>query len=159
MLLEVMREVSNFFNDQDIKETAEFTIESGRIELTGEYNINSYIAITGSVLNDFVYKIIEREDSDSGYIYELDSAQPLEDEKFTGAIYPLKIPRGFLILVDEIKANIERTPQTAFVSERFADYSYSLATGKDGLPASWQQVFRGKLHFWRKPRNWSGVRI
>lgn len=78
----------------------------------------------------------------------------LVDETFTGIIVPLAIPRDFLELEREIIAFHEKAlkaPNLGQVqSESFGGYSYSMATGTDGLPATWKSVFARRLHPYRK---------
>lgn len=150
MLLEVMRDVNNFFEDYENREIAQFTIDSNRIELKNDYLVNQYIAITGSVLNDNIYRIVDIEITDNRKIYTLEAE--LDNEIFKGTVYGLKIPKGFLSLVNEIKKNVEETPQGALLSESFSNYSYILATDKNGMPASWSSVFASQLHRWRNPQ-------
>lgn len=90
-------------------------------------------------MNNDVYKIIDR-------LYTLDGAV---DEEFDGVIYRLAIPRDFLALVEKISKFCESeagTPSNV-ASESFfgGSYSYTLATGKDGAPLTWREVFKSEL--------------
>ena len=111
-----------------------FTISSGALDvdflLPGQY-----FRICGSILNDGVYQYPVSE---------------LQDETFTGEIWALAIPRPVLELAAEIGSWVEQNPNTGKTSESFGGYSYSKATGKDGAPVSWTDVFRARLNPWRK---------
>ena len=148
LLLTVMREVNNYFLDIESVEYGSYTIEDNRVALKGDFVVGQYIAIVDSALFDYIYKIIDI--SPDGYL--LESNEPLNG-KFEGVIYGLKIPVGFMNLVTEIQANIDKTPQaqSGYSSEHFGDYSYTLATDEHGMPASWQSIFRSQLNRWRKP--------
>lgn len=78
----------------------------------------------------------------------------LTDESFIGTIAGLAIPRDFITLVDEITAFHEealKTPNLGQVqSESFGGYSYSMAVGSDGLPATWKNIFASRLNPYRK---------
>lgn len=60
MLLSVMREVRNFFEIS--YETDDFEIYNGTIEVNHEYLAGQYIALTGSIMNDGVYRVESFED-------------------------------------------------------------------------------------------------
>ena len=76
------------------------------------------------------------------------------DETFSGAVAPLAIPREFLTLVREIETfqqNAGKNPNVGMIqSESFGGYAYSMATGPDGLPATWKSVFTGRLNPYRR---------
>ena len=164
-----MREVNNFF--EITAEEGEFTLSDGVIKLEDNYLLNQFIAVTGSKLNNGIYLIAEitlEGDGDIKYFYTLESANGIEDdnisdETFTGIIYGLAVPKDFIALVGEISKtvnppaeeglNFGPTPGTGIVSERFGSYNYTLATDKNGMPATWQDLFRNKLNKFRKMFN------
>ena len=142
MLEEIMRYINNYFiyrNDymEIVSFGGEYTIENGSISLPFVVD-GQYFKIEGSVLNDGVYSY---------------PCNELLDETFTGRIFPLKVPRTFLDLVDEIEAwQTEYGSKTAspLQSESFDGYSYSRATGTDGNNISWQNAFGARLNIWSK---------
>lgn len=133
MLYTIMRHVRNFFVDKGYDGT--FKIENGTIDLSFLQS-GQYFLVEGSVFNDGVYQ----------YNNEL----KLTDEEFTGRITALKPSKEFLELVKEIEEFNSKRESDAYVSESFGGYSYTKATNKNGMPATWQDVFSSKLKVWRK---------
>lgn len=149
MLLEIMRECKNFFVVSE--ETGTFEIFDGFIQLDKKYLKGQYIAIgrmtansPGSILNAGIYRIIDD-------VYTLKRTPPVEDEVFSGSVFGLSIPVDFLELVKSIEAFQEKqgTP-TNITSESFGVYSESRATGADGAPMGWSDVFRKQLNRYRR---------
>lgn len=71
--------------------------------------------------------------------------------------YLLDPPPSFLNLVRKIQNNIqgasnggESEKVTSVTSERFENYSYTVATGKDGAPIRWQTIFKSELNQYRR---------
>ena len=89
-------------------------------------------------------------------VYELSDTLKLSgarDENFTGTLVPLAIPDEFMELVTEIDAFINRereNPNTGITSERFQNYSYTRATGANGAPVTWREMFGGRLNVYRR---------
>ena len=138
MLLAVMREVRNFFIATS--ESGDFEIKNEVINLKGEYLRGQYVAVTGSLLNDGVYRLV----SDDLWLVSA------VDERFTGVVYGLRVPRDFAELVDEIAAwNAQNAPSDK-VSESFGTYSYHRATDAQGGAATWQSVFGRRLTPYRR---------
>lgn len=133
MLYEVMRYCRNFFVEKGVD--GKFKIENGTIDLTDLVKLNQYMLIEGSVFNDGVHK----------YTDELQ----LVDEEFEGRITALNIPQGFIDLVDEMKSFQEKYGDNPFTSESFGGYSYSKATGKNGVITVFEH-FKTRLSAWRK---------
>ena len=141
MLNEVLKYTKNYFPDAGNEKGGSFTISGGSISLPFLQN-GQYFLIENSVFNDGVYQY---------------PANGLQDEVFDGYITPLKIPRDFLELVDEIEAwkekymSINSPAMSPFTSESFGGYSYSKAAGNAGTAAtSWKDAFRARLNEWRK---------
>jgi hypothetical protein len=75
----------------------------------------------------------------------------LKDEEFTGEIWPMAVPKAVVDLSEEISEWCTNNPRSAYTSEAFGGYSYVRATGSGtNAPASWEDVFRGRLNRWRK---------
>lgn len=141
LLLEVMRTIRNVFEIKS--ETGTFTIENEI--LTGfrnSYPVGTYILIerrkqgfSGSLLNSGIYLVAD----------ELITLTGTKNEMWDGTIWLCSPPQDFIQLVNEIKKNIEQTPQSNKVSESFGIHSYSLATDKNGMIARWQKVYAEEL--------------
>ena len=127
-------ELRNYFVKKIYSGT--FTVSGGSITLGG-IAANQYICIVGSVFNDGVHK------------YPLTG---LVDETFTGEIWAMAVPPSVIALAADIEkyCKSDEAQPSAFTSESFGGYSYTKATGADGTPLSWEQVFAKRLNKWRK---------
>lgn len=140
MLEQVLDYIHNYFVKDRVKGI--YTINDGSIDLPFLIN-GQYFRITGSVLNDGVYK------------YPVDS---LSDEVFTGEIWAMAVPPSVVALVDEIEEWVEKygnVQNSPYSSESFGGYSYtksngSIGSGNGAQQASWQGVFNSRLNHWRK---------
>lgn len=135
MLGDVCAELRNYF----IKDVYEgrFVIKGGAIALDGKISDGQYFCVSGSVFNDGVHRY---------------GSETLTDEAFEGEVWAMAVPPAVIALAKEIKtyAESEGATPSAYVSESFAGYSYTKATGTDGAPLSWQKVFAKRLNRWRK---------
>lgn len=135
MLTELCAELRNYF----VKEVyrGNFTIKDGSIAPLKFLQDGQYFTIVGSVFNDGVHK------------YPTDV---LIDETFDGTIRTMAVPPAFIALSEEIKSYKESEPAkpSAYTSESFGGYTYTKATDKNGVPASWKKVFADRLNEWRK---------
>ena len=135
MLTELCKELRNYF----VKEVYRgvFTIKNGSIAPLNFLQDGQYFTIVGSVFNDGVHK------------YPTDV---LTDETFDGTIRTMAVPPTVIDLAEEIKAYKESEPAkpSAYTSESFGGYTYTKATDKNGVPASWKKVFADRLNEWRK---------
>ena len=135
MLDEVCAELRNYFI-RDVYE-GRFVIKDGAIALEGKISDGQYFCVSGSVFNDGVHQY---------------GKEKLTDEAFEGEIWAMAVPPAVIALAGEIKAYAESEggKPSAYVSESFAGYSYTKATGSDGAPISWQKAFAKRLNRWRK---------
>ena len=140
MLTTVCRHLRNSFIHT--VERGEFVIASEKINAKGTYLAGQYILITGSLLNDGIYKVID----------DVITLKDATDETFTGAICGLSIPADFLNLVDEISQLQDSSAEfsSAYVSESFGGWSGSRATNQNGVVAGWQETFAIRLNPFRK---------
>lgn len=140
MLTELCAELKNYFlrdQSRDIH-SGTFEISEGSIDLSFLIN-GQYFRIVGSIRNDGVYKY---------------PAYGLRDETFTGAIWAMAVPPT----VVELAADIEKwtldnaeTLNSPYTSESFGGYSYSKASGANGVGAySWRDQFASRLSKWRR---------
>lgn len=138
VLSELCQELKNWFCDEADIHSGEYTITDGALSLPFLID-GQYFRIVGSVLNDGVYKYGDAE---------------LQDETFTGAIWPMKIPPSFVELAEQIDAWIEKNGEAAtspYQSESWGGYSYSLKSGSmESGSLDWRTVFGGSLNRWRK---------
>ena len=145
MLEQVLLYLKNFFIVENGVHDGEYTIKGGNIDLPFLQK-GQYFRILGSVFNDGVYQYMDS------------VALNLLDETFDGTVWALDVPRAVIALADEIEAWEAKTAtDTPFVSESFGGYSYSRATNSNGQPAGWQDVFRARLHPYRKLREYGAV--
>ena len=136
MMTEICAILHNYFCDAKDIHKGEFTISGGKITPLDFLKEGQYFRIVGSVLNDGVYK------------YSDDTT--LQDETFKGAIWAMSVPPSLVALASEIEKFNTDNQASAYTSESFAGYSYSKATDKNGVPASWKTVYASRLNQWRK---------
>lgn len=135
-LTEVMRACNNWFIVTGCY--GSFEIAEGQIvfpfEITSNYN---YFKIQGSALNDGVHSI----------------GEALGDEKFTGTVFLMRVPKEFLLLINEIEEYQDKYKDSCtspFQSESFGGYSYTKATNASGGTFTWKDAFKDRLRMWRK---------
>lgn len=135
MIFEVMNHIRNFFETGEHM-TADYSIKNGTIDLPFLID-GQYFLIEGSVLNDGVYQYPPFD---------------LDDEDFRGTISPLRPPKTFVRLCEEIEEWNEQYKKNAgpYTSESFGGYSYARATGQNGAPQTWKETFATQLNGWRK---------
>lgn len=146
MLEQVCAFIHNYF-DADRRgnywhhEQGDFTIEDGSIALPFLVP-GQYFRIIGSRLNDGVYQY---------------PAVELTDETFTGEIWEMRIPRGFLDVVGEIEDWVDQygeNMKSPYQSESVIGvYEYTkMTSGKYNgeYIATWQHTFHNQLNEWRK---------
>lgn len=137
----VMRECRNFFETGYLKTT--FTISGGAIAPAALFRPGTYIAVEDSMFHNGVFRVGE-----GGVLEGLPSG--VFDETFTGRVYFLNPPSGFIVLCEEIAAFIEKTPKGAYQSESFGAYAYTRASGKNGGVLTWQERFEKDLAEYRR---------
>lgn len=146
MIDEICGHIKNYFCDDKDKHFGIFVLKAdGTISRSNGAGIapidflkeGQYFRIIGSDLNDGVYSYPNK---------------TLKAETFDGAIWAMKVPQAFFKVVNEIQTYQEsdEAKPSAYTSESFGGYSYSKATGTDGAPIGWQQVFAKRLNQWRK---------
>ena len=161
-------ELNNYHDTDRIQGT--FTIESGSISLPF-LSENQFFRIVGSKWNDGVYiyspeswivRSSTWEEVMNGNLNwgELRSKNwgdlvesELIDETFTGAIWPMRMPRAFLDLSKKIAEYNESdaAKPSPFLSESISGYySYTKASAES---TEWQTVFNSELKRWRKTRS------
>jgi hypothetical protein len=136
-IADVMAECRNHFQ-RDHKYGA-YEISSCVITPTDGITIGTYIAITGSLLNDGVYLV--------GAGYALTGTH---DETFTGTVWYLRPPARFVALCTEIDTFDTANPPQTVTSESFGGYSRSMATNQNGVAAGWQTVYADSLRPYKR---------
>lgn len=138
MIETICAEIRNYFlthREQDIH-TGTYEITGG--ELTLDFLLpGQYFRIVGSALNDGVYQY----------------PAVLQDETFSGSIWAMSVPKGFVELCDEIESWVSNNAQSLnspYTSESFGGYSYSKATGSNGRALTWQDQFATRLNAYRR---------
>lgn len=144
MLSELCRYLNNYFDSERIH--GDFEIVEGNLSGMGEkLQDGQYFRIIDSVFNDGVYKYPQTQ---------------LRDEAFSGSVWIMKVPPEVLKISEEIDAWEAQymTPDGAalspYTSESFGGYSYSKASGENGIASAWTGIdgFASRLNGWRKPR-------
>lgn len=120
---QVMRHCRNYFVHERID--GDFVIANGRIS-DFDAGACQYIAIDGSAANNGVHGVDD----------------VLADESFTGRVWLLAPPSGFVALADEIAAYDAKAPAGSLQSESFGNYSYSRGSVATG---GWSGVFGARL--------------
>lgn len=157
MLNEVMNNINNHFAlDRTTEqlhgyEDGEFTLIGGTITVKNKYVVGQYIAITGSILNNGVYRVEKFEDGVIT-IKESDVNDKMWGETFDGTIYSLRVPESFIQLVEKIKTFTESNlgKSSNITSASFGIQSYSFGTDSNGVRAGWQTVFAPDLNAHRR---------
>lgn len=133
--------IHNYFTSPDDIRRGTYTIAGGSLELPFVLP-GQYFRVVGSALNDGVYPY---------------PAESLADETFTGEIWPMKLPRAFILLAGEIEAwqaQYGASVASPYQSENVIGvYSYTKAAGAGGsgrAGAGWQGAYRSRLDRWRR---------
>lgn len=136
MLTELCNELNNWFVPRECdRHIGRFVIKDGAFTPPFELADGRFYRIIGSAFNDGVH---------------IRGEEGLTDEEFEGAVWVMSVPRDVLELSKAIDEFNEKNQASPYISESFGGYSYSKATGKNGNPATWQDVFKPQLNRWRK---------
>ena len=140
-----MEKILNYLNNYFYRfgEKGTYNITSNTIEVRGTYLEGQYIRLTGSILNDGVFKVINVEDN----TITIDGAV---NEVFEGCIYSLAVPKEITELEKQINKYEEENQKGGYASESFGNYSYTKAQSPNGGLATWKDVFRNELKPYRK---------
>ena len=119
-----------------------YTISGGHISPLDFIQDGQYYRIIGSVFNDGVHRKPANSQVDSLLI----------DETFEGTIWAMAVPLSVIALSSEIEKFCNDNTVSPFTSESFGGYSYTKATGENGISVSWQEAFKDKLNIYRRIR-------
>lgn len=147
-----LTQVCDHLNNHFVKsvERGTFTISGGSITLRRKPLTGQYIWLVGGVLANGIYKVTDSMPVLVGYSVPISA----EDETFNGAVALLAVPAGLVEIAGEIETF--QTKQAAdksnptLISESYSGYSYSRATGTNGTPATWTEVFASRLNGYRR---------
>lgn len=134
----VMTECRNYFEAERLSDRV-WTVTGGTVTPTGMLAAGGWYAVGGACAMSGV-----RQADVQGRL------TGVPDGIYTASVWRLEPPQDFLRLCEAIAAWCRRHPHTAAVSERFGDYSRTLATGSHGAPLTWAQVFCTELWPWRR---------
>lgn len=137
----ILAYLNNYFYRFGEKGT--YNISENKVQVKGKYIAGQYIRITGSYLNDTIAKVISVE----GDIITLEKAN---NEEFEGVIFSLAIPPTLVDLFAKIEEFESKSTPSNLSSESFGNYSYSVATNKNGENMTWKDVFKNDLRPYRK---------
>lgn len=132
---EVMEQINNWFPRKYL--SGDFSIEDGTIVVPSLID-GQYFRIVGSAMNDGLWQY---------------PATGMVDEKFTGEIWELAVPKTFVKVCEDMQEWMEKHPvaSSGYTSESFGGYSYSLPTNSQtGQAATVMDVFRSSLNKWRR---------
>jgi hypothetical protein len=137
MLTEICAELRNWFEVPNGRHFGTFEISGGSIAPLDFLQEGQYFRIIGSVFNDGVHR------------YPSDN---LTDEVFSGAVWAMAVPPGFIALSAEIEEynKSDAVKASPYVSESFGGYAYTKATDGNGAPIGWKTTFSSRLSKWRK---------
>ena len=134
---EVMRETRNFFPSADLE--GEWTLSGGALSPRDGLQEGDWIAVTGSLSHNGVYQL--------GPGCTIEGAG---DESWTGRVWRLSPPAGFLRLAEEIAAWARQHGDPALARETFGAYSRAMSTTGGGRALSWQEAFAPALAPYRR---------
>lgn len=149
LMTEICSNVRNYFAPTSKKDDlsyihhGDYTIKDSTISGTDFLLPNQYFRITGSVLNDGVYRNTP------------DDLQSLEDETFKGAIWEMTVPKSFIELCRDIQKFNSKVDELCLIdkgyaSESFGGYSYSLSSNAPAYMTEWQKRIKSNLNSYRR---------
>lgn len=149
LMTEICSNIRNYFAPTSKRDNlsyihhGDFTIKDGTISGVDFLLPNQYFRITGSVLNDGVYR------------NSTDDLKSLENETFCGAVWEMNVPKSFVALCEDIQkfnAKIDKLSLTdkGFSSESFDGYSYSLNSNAPAYMLEWERRIRSNLNSYRR---------
>lgn len=137
MITELCKKCNNYFDKKRVY--GKFAINCGNIAPLDFLQEGQYFRIIGSVFNDGVYQY---------------PCGTLTDEIFEGAVWAMNVPPAFIALTEKIKdwcENNKGITESPYSGENYPNgYSYTVATGSDGLSVKWEDVFKKEIAQWRK---------
>ncbi len=128
MLEQILKNINNYFK----KSSGVITeIQADGFISYDEFFLGQYVKIEGSILNDGVYRIKEKQ-GDKYITYE-----DLQVENNISYVYGLAIPREILRLSEQVENHVK-----GIKSETLGDYSVTYD--------DWKVAYKEELSRWRK---------
>ena len=146
MLTQICAEIKNYFSSNGDRIIGDFEIISGTIVPSVSIQDGQYYRIVGSVFNDGVHQFGDESDI------------LIDEEKFHGAVWLMRVPKDLIDLADEIEAWQNKNGDaiaSPYQSESFGGYSYTKATGTGSSSGAygWKDAFASRLNRYRKIRS------
>ena len=149
LMTEICSNIKNYFAPASKKDDlsyihhGDYTIKDGTVSGTDFLLPKQFFRITGSLLNDGVYRNTP------------DDLKSLEDEIFRGAVWEMAVPKSFIELCGDIqkfndKVNELCLNDKGFASESFGGYSYSLSSSAPAYMQSWEKRIISHLNSYRR---------
>jgi len=158
IVLMVCRHLNNYFiSDRSIpflRLEGNFTVADSEIALPNGFKKNMWIAIQGSHFNNGMFKLGQYLPDTPLHLTNGTDVVAAEDEEFSGIVWLLRFPPGFIEICNEIKAymeNPENFPSAKTKESVIGFYSWTKSTGPDGKSLTVFDVFADRLTPWRKP--------
>jgi hypothetical protein len=154
-ILMMVEHIRNAFEDS--VERDDFVIVDGEIALSDKCMVGEWIAVTGSILNNGIYKV-KSVDDEPRPKHKLgngtDEESPVTDEAFTGAVWRLRLPSSLVKLCEDVRSWMESPAgkPTNITSESVVGfYSKTVATSENGAPVGWEGTFKSRISdSWRE---------
>lgn len=155
MIAEIMKECNNHFWRSN--ERRMYSIVSDGIvgKFSEKYIPGQYIHLTGSFLNDGVYKLTAVSESK----LTVEEGLKAEDTGEYFNVYGCKVPTEFLTLVTDIESWASNNfDKSGIASESIDGYSVNFATNPDGtIGNNWKNAFKTQLTPYRQMfESWCG---
>lgn len=159
VMLLLMQRLRNAFEVVGHEYTGDFTINDQGELYGSRLPRRGWVAVTGSFLNDGVYffngtyLLSSPEDNDKSK----EAIQTMQED-FSGTIYQLKPPVGFVALCRDIKAFFESpagiaTGATSMSESNVGRHKWSITFARDenGTPKGWYAAFASRINkSWRR---------
>ena len=134
--------LKNYFTDSKHIFHGTYTIRDKTISAEFVQN-NQYFRISGSVFNDGVY------------CNTPEDLERLRDETFTGAIWVMSVPAGFIELCDDAERFKSKITEISaifegYTSESWGGYTYTLPTSAPAFIQDWQYRIKQGMNAYRR---------
>lgn len=146
MIAEIMKSINNHFARSIESKDYEIVADGIVGSFTESYVAGQYVWITGSLINDGVYKLTAVA---SNKLTTEEALMPENTSNTLICVYGLAVPRDFLQLVTDIETwAAKNVGKEGVASESIDSYSISFADGGKG--ASWINAFSSRLSRYRR---------
>ena len=153
----ICMKLNNGFVRDMQQEHGEFHLNNGEITLKSDIHVGRWILLTRGV---GCFEIINKLPVGDAFNYEVEGADDI-DHRWTGIVYEMELPLNFVHMARRVHewSNSDEAKPTIFTSEKVANFhSWQVASGEDGLPAGWWELFGKDLMSWYQNPLQNGVR-